>query len=110
MMAMWRRVLTRAFVSNTGVLAIPRDVHGLEVDISLPHQSSKLTHLSNAEELVHKVPVITVDDDVVRCTGVAGTGLGHPVEYIQLKLRNPHHHATCKWCGLRYQRNPKLGH
>lgn len=109
MMAL-RRVLARAFVSNTGVVAIPKDVYGNEVDITKPGQSSKLTHLSDAEELINRVPVILVDDDVVRCTGVAGTGLGHPVSYIQLHLRNPHEPNTCKWCGLRYMRNPRLSH
>ena len=32
-----------------------------------PHENSRETHLTNAEELLHKVPVIEVDGDVARC-------------------------------------------
>ncbi len=30
-------------------------------------QQSRLTHCTNAEELIAKVPVVEVDDDVVLC-------------------------------------------
>jgi uncharacterized Zn-finger protein len=97
-------------LSYSRIPALPRDVNGLEVDITKPHQASKLTHQSNAEELVHRVAPIVVDDDVVRCFGTNAVGLGHPVEYIQLNKVDPHKPAVCKWCGLRFIRNPALGH
>lgn len=104
-----RRAFTRV-LSHTGVPIMPKDPHGLPVDVSQPHQSSKLSHLSDAEERLFKVPPIVVDDDVVRCGGVRSTGLGHPIVYIQLNTRDPTKPAMCKWCGLRYVRNPELNH
>ena len=69
--------------------AILKDIYGNEVDINLPHQKSKLTHMSNAEELVQSVPVVEVADDVVRCMGGTSAGMGHPTVYIQLNTRDP---------------------
>lgn len=66
-------------------------------------QHSVITHRSNAEELISQVPVIFSKRKVVRCTGVEGSGLGHPVQYIKLDRRHKHTPATCKYCGLRYQ-------
>lgn len=63
---------------------------------------SKFTHKSNAQELISKVPVVEVDGDTARCTGVNDLGYGHPVEYICLDNRRPHEPTTCKWCGLRF--------
>lgn len=105
---MIRRVFR--LISSTGITTLPKDVYGLDVDVNKPHQASKLTHQSNAEELVHRVAPIVVDDDVVRCFGVNAVGIGHPVEYIQLNKKDPHKPAVCKWCGLRFIRNPALGH
>lgn len=104
---MFFRLLARCVSS---IPKIPRDIYGNPVDITKPHQLSKLTHLSDAEEWVHKIPPIIVNDDVVRCGGVKATGLGHPIVYLQLKKRNPNEPETCKWCGLRYVRNPHLNH
>mmetsp|Transcript_33890 Transcript_33890/g.59074 ORF Transcript_33890/g.59074 Transcript_33890/m.59074 type:complete len:108 (-) Transcript_33890:480-803(-) len=103
-----RRLLR--LISSTGVPTLPKDVYGVQVDVSKPHQASKLTHQSNAEELVHRVAPIVVDDDVVRCFGTSAVGIGHPVEYIQLNTTEPHKPAVCKWCSLRFIRNPALGH
>lgn len=66
--------------------------------------------MSNAEELVHRVAPVIVDDDVVRCHGVKSIGLGHPVVYIQLNKVDPTEPSACKWCGLQYVRNPHLNH
>jgi NADH dehydrogenase (ubiquinone) Fe-S protein 6 len=99
--------LLRPFSS---VPKISRDIYGNVVDITKPHQQSKLTHLSDAEEWVHKIPPIIVDDDIVRCGGVKTVGLGHPVVYLQLNKRDPTEPEVCKWCGLRYLRNPHLNH
>ena len=40
---------------------------------------------------------------VVRCTGVQGLGLGHPVQFIQVDKRHKYTPTTCKWCGLRFK-------
>ncbi len=61
-----------------------------------------MTHKSNAEELISKIPVIEADLNTVRCKGVNELGLGHPVEYIQVMGKFPHKPQVCKWCGLRY--------
>ena len=45
-------------------------------------QVSMKTHKTNAEELVNSLPVVDVDGDTARCTGVNELGLGHPVQYI----------------------------
>ena len=45
-------------------------------------QISMKTHKSNAEELINSLPVVEVDGDTARCTGVNQLGLGHPVQYI----------------------------
>ena len=58
-------------------------------------------HRSNAEELVSKVPVITVNGTVAVCDGGSGA-LGHPVEYIQLDTVS-NKPQICKYCGLRYK-------
>ena len=67
-------------------------------------EMSEITHKTNAEELINKMPIIEVDGDVSRCTGVHGMNLGHPVQYIQLDRRHEFTPAVCKWCGLRYRR------
>mmetsp|Transcript_29807 Transcript_29807/g.34167 ORF Transcript_29807/g.34167 Transcript_29807/m.34167 type:complete len:136 (+) Transcript_29807:2-409(+) len=61
------------------------------------HQASTFTHKSNAQELIHAVPVIEVDGDVARCTGVNEFGFGHPVEYIALNTRDRSRPNVCKW-------------
>ena len=45
-------------------------------------QISAKTHKTNAEELINSLPVVEVDGDTARCTGVNQFGLGHPVQYI----------------------------
>ena len=66
------------------------------------HTKSQKTHLSNAEVLIHRIPVIKVHTNVVRCIGSAELGAGHPLEYIQVntKYGGP---SSCKYCGLRYE-------
>jgi uncharacterized Zn-finger protein len=58
-------------------------------------------HRSNAEKLVSKIPVITVNGTVAVCDGGSGA-LGHPVEYIQLDTVS-NEPQICKYCGLRYK-------
>ena len=60
------------------------------------------THKSNAEQLINEMPIVLVDGDTARCTGVHEMGLGHPVHYIQLNRRHMYTPAVCKWCGLRF--------
>ena len=67
-------------------------------------QASNKTHKSNAEELINALPIVEVDGDTARCTGVNELGLGHPVQYIQVNRRYEHTPATCKWCGLRFRK------
>jgi len=55
------------------------------------------------EEFIAAVPVMEVDADRVACNG-GDTGLGHPVEYIQLNKVDLNEPATCKYCGLRFIR------
>ncbi len=63
---------------------IPR-YHWVNKDVKpLDDQSSKFTHKSNAQELINQVPVVEVDGDIARCTGVQEMGYGHPLHYIQL--------------------------
>ena len=68
-------------------------------------QISMKTHKTNAEELINALPVVEVDGDTARCTGVNELGLGHPVQYIQLNRRYENTPATCKWCGLRFKKS-----
>lgn len=70
---------------------------------------SRLTHRTNAEELIAKVPSVEVEDDVALCyvyycltKGVAEYGWGHPVEYIKLNTRDITKPIICKYCGLRF--------
>lgn len=87
-------------------------------------------HRSNAQELIAKVPPIIVDANVAMCDGgmaccpllftritcnprgerhfhaAGGGATGHPIEFIQLNKREGDVPATCKYCGLRYQRKP----
>jgi len=67
-----------------------------------PYERSRITHGTNAEELISQVPVIEVDDDVAMCWGVGEAHWGHPVQFIALNTRNPLKPNTCKYCGLRY--------
>ena len=60
-------------------------------------QISKFTHKSNAQELISAMPVVEVEGDIARCTGVNEFGYGHPVEYIALNTRNRHAPNVCKW-------------
>jgi len=71
-------------------------------DTSENFKNSRLTHKSNAEELIQKVPPVEVDDNVAICYGVSDFGWGHPVEYITLNTRNPEEANICKYCGMRY--------
>lgn len=67
-----------------------------------PFEESRLTHGTNAEELIHSVPPIEVDDDVAMCMGVSEMNWGHPIEWITVNTRDPSKPNTCKYCGLRY--------
>lgn len=75
-----------------------------DLDYENPVELSKLTHGTNAHELISKVPVIEVEDDVVACFGSGEFFYGHPVQYISVNTRNPEHPSTCKYCGLRYKK------
>ncbi len=74
----------------------------LETYKKYPYEESRLTHGTNSEELISKVPVIEVDDDVAMCMGVGELFYGHPVQWITLNTRNPEKPNICKYCGLRY--------
>jgi len=74
------------------------------------YQISVKTHKTNAEELINTLPIVEVEGDTARCTGVNQLGLGHPVQYIQLNRRNEHTPATCKWCGLRFKKTADSHH
>jgi hypothetical protein len=43
---------------------------------------SRLTHRTNAEELINSLPIVEVEGETARCLGVNELGLGHPVQYI----------------------------
>ena len=73
-----------------------------EEQTTVDPQASKFTHKSNAQELIASMPVIEVDTDVVRCTGVNELGYGHPVQYIALNTRRRHVPNKCKYWGLRF--------
>ncbi len=45
-------------------------------------QISVKSHKTNAEEMINALPIVEVDGDTARCTGVNELGLGHPVQYI----------------------------
>ena len=60
-------------------------------------QASKFTHKSNAQELIAQIPVIEVEGDTARCTGVSEVGFGHPVEYINLNTRDKSVPSVCKY-------------
>ena len=60
-----------------------------ETEEPMDPQISKFTHKSNGQELIASMPVIEVDGNVARCTGVNEIGMGHPVEYIALNTRDP---------------------
>ena len=64
---------------------------------SMDPQISKFSHKSNAQDLISQVPVIEVDNDIARCTGVSEFGFGHPVEYIALSTTNRSKPNVCKW-------------
>ncbi|CAG9336133.1 unnamed protein product [Blepharisma stoltei] len=95
-------------ISKFGEPSFMKDIDGNPVDITQPHQASKLTHLTNGEEWIWKMSPILVDDDIVRCTGVKTIGLGHPMVYILLNKVEQNEPEVCKWCGLRYRKNPLL--
>lgn len=65
-------------------------------------EESRITHGTNAEELISKVPPIEVDDDVALCYGVGEMCWGHPIQFIALNTRDPTKPNHCKYCGLRY--------
>lgn len=65
-------------------------------------EQSLFTHGTNAEELITRVPVIEVEDDIVMCGGVNDISWGHPLEYITLNTRKPDIPQVCKYCGLKY--------
>eukprot|EP00826_Nyctotherus_ovalis_P007058 TRINITY_DN11739_c0_g1_i1.p1 TRINITY_DN11739_c0_g1~~TRINITY_DN11739_c0_g1_i1.p1 ORF type:complete len:110 (+),score=21.12 TRINITY_DN11739_c0_g1_i1:156-485(+) len=67
-----------------------------------PYEKSREDFLTNAEELLQRVPVIEVDGDTARCAGVKNLLLGHPVVYIQLKTRKPGSVVPCPYCGMKY--------
>ena len=67
------------------------------------YQISMKTHKTNAEELINALPVVEVDGDTARCTGVNELRLGHPVQYIQINRRQEQSLAACKLCGLPFK-------
>ena len=77
---------SQMLVSNSKSLFSTKSQYYWEDDIKeeMDPQISKLTHKSNAQELINAIPVIEVDGDVARCTGANEFGYGHPVEYIAL--------------------------
>ncbi|GKY97874.1 hypothetical protein MPSEU_000745400 [Mayamaea pseudoterrestris] len=67
-------------------------------------------HRSNALELVQRVPPVEVDGEMAICDG-GGGAMGHPVEYISLKV--PGAVEPCKYCALRFtqkKKNSSHGH
>ena len=68
----------------------------------MPFEKSREDFLTNAEELNSRTPVIEVDGDVARCTGVKNPLLGHPAIYIQLNTRKPGTVCLCPYCGLKF--------
>ncbi|CAD8057718.1 unnamed protein product [Paramecium primaurelia] len=77
------------------------------LDYDETHKKSLQTHKSRAEEFIHKIPIIEVDSDVVRCLGGTHINAGHPQVYIKLDTRTEGTPQTCKYCGLQYV---KKGH
>eukprot|EP01015_Nassula_variabilis_P035766 TRINITY_DN905_c0_g1_i1.p1 TRINITY_DN905_c0_g1~~TRINITY_DN905_c0_g1_i1.p1 ORF type:complete len:132 (-),score=7.08 TRINITY_DN905_c0_g1_i1:103-498(-) len=67
------------------------------------HTRSQKTHLSNAEQLIAKIPVIFVDHHIVRCIGGTEVEAGHQQIYIRINEKAP---TSCKYCGLRFQQKP----
>jgi uncharacterized Zn-finger protein len=66
------------------------------------HKQSGATHLSNGEELAHRVPVVKTSERVVSCSGDSTSPFtGHPIVYIQLKTRHGGP-VACKYCSKRY--------
>ena len=66
-------------------------------------------HRSDAEALIAQVPVIKVKGNVATCNG-GGGALGHPIEYITLNTVDPTIPTDCKYCGLRFVRDPDFNH
>ena len=66
-------------------------------------------HRSDAEALIAAVPVIKVKGNVATCNG-GGGALGHPIEYITLNTVDPTIPTDCKYCGLRFVRDPDFHH
>jgi len=66
-------------------------------------------HRSDAEALIAAVPVIKVRGNVATCNG-GGGALGHPIEYITLNTVDPTVPTDCKYCGLRFVRDPDFHH
>ena len=71
------------------------------------HTKSMKTHKSDAEQRIHRIPVIFTDADVVRCMGGTDIEKGHPQVYIKTNETKPN---TCKYCGLRFQKKPHSHH
>ena len=55
------------------------------------------------------MPVIKVKGNVATCNG-GGGALGHPIEYITLNTVDPTIPTDCKYCGLRFVRDPDFHH
>lgn len=66
-------------------------------------------HRSDAEVLIAQVPVIKVKGNIATCNG-GGGALGHPIEYITLNVADTTIQAECKYCGLRFVRDPDFHH
>ena len=66
-------------------------------------------HRSDAEALIAAVPVIKGKGNVATCNG-GGGALGHPIEYITLNTVDPTIPTDCKYCGLRFVRDPDFHH
>ena len=64
------------------MFALPKYQFEDESYVADRYQVSMKSHKTNAEELINALPVVEVDGDTARCTGVNELGLGHPVQYI----------------------------
>ena len=54
--------------------------------------------------------MIAVVAVAVAMSGLIGGALGHPIEYITLNTVDPTIPTDCKYCGLRFVRDPDFHH
>ena len=80
MMQANRVFLARALISAPmRTFALPKYQFEDESYEANRFQVSIRSHKSNAEELINALPIVEVEGDTARCTGVNELGLGHPV-------------------------------